>query len=228
MKRVKPSRSLWDYLGHVPDTRSAQGRRFSLQSILGMVVGAFLCGRRDMLGIARWAEGLRGKPDLLRALGVQRDDTPCHVTFHNVLSTLNLKSLEQMLWSWAKGLVRAGVLGQLPVDGKVIRGSRSGKKRAVQLIAAYCCRMKGVLKQTSVGSGNEPGSALKLLTGLPLDGAIVSGDAIYADKRLSRKIIDQRGDYVFLVKDNKPGLRADIEAAFEGPFSPLRTQKAAV
>jgi hypothetical protein len=177
-----------------------------------------------MLGIARRAEGLRDAPESLRALGVDRDDTPCHVTFHNVLSTLNVKALERMLWSWAKGLVRAKVIGQLPLDGKVVRGSRSRKKKATHLIAAYCAGIGGVLKQMRVGEGkNEVSAALGLITGLPLDGAIASGDAIFADRRLCRKIVDHKGDYVFLVKEDKPTLLEHIQAAFEGPFSPLRT-----
>ena len=99
MHEKKPSKPLRRCLGCVPDHRSAHGRRFNLQSILGMVVGAFLCGRRDPAGIAGWAEGLRGKPDLLRQLGVQRDTTPCHAAFHNVLTGLKVKALEQLLWA---------------------------------------------------------------------------------------------------------------------------------
>jgi hypothetical protein len=214
---------LWHYLGKVPDRRKRQGRRFELVSILGVVVAAVLCGRRDLAGITRWALELKGKPDLLRLFGIARDDTPCHATFHNVLSSLNIKALERMLWSWMKRLLAENVLAHTALDGKTLRGSRAGEYPGVQLIAAYAVEVKSVLRQMKVEPGmNELSAALRLVKGVPLEGAIMSGDAIYANKRLSREIVEGGGDYVFTVKDNQPDLLADVKAAFERPSSPLR------
>lgn len=228
MARKHKDRSLWYYLGRVPDRRERQGRRFELRSILGLVVAAVLCGRRDLAGITRWALELREKPDLLRMFGIERDDTPCHATFHNVLSDLNVKALEQMLSSWMKRLLAENVLAHTALDGKTLRGSRTGEYPGVQLIAAYAIEVQGVLKQMKVEPGmNEVSAALKLVTGVPLEGAILSGDAIYANKRLCRKIVEGGGAYAFTVKDNQPELLADIKAAFERPSSPLRTQDVA-
>lgn len=223
MARKRNDRSLWYYLGNVRDKRARQGRRFELVSILGIVVTAVLCGRRDLAGITRWALELRGHPDLLRLFGIARDDTPCHATFHNVLSALDIKALERMLGSWMKRLLAENVLTHTALDGKTLRGSRSGDYPGVQLIAAYAVEVKGVLKQMKVEPGmNELSAALKLLKGVPLDGAIVSGDAICANKRLCREIVEGGGDCAFTVKDNQPELLADVKAAFEAASSPLR------
>ena len=67
---------------------------------------------------------------------------------------------------------------------------------------------------------NEITGALQLLKTLPLDGVIITGDAIFTQREICRVIIDGGGDYFFTVKDNQPTLKSDIALAF-GPFSPL-------
>ena len=42
-----PSGSLLGYLGRIPDKRERQGRRFSLRSLLGMLVLGALHGERS-------------------------------------------------------------------------------------------------------------------------------------------------------------------------------------
>ena len=56
---------------------------------------------------------------------------------------------------------------------------------------------------------NEITAALVLLKGLPLDGAIISGDAIFCQREICRHIRDSKGHYVFVVKDNQPELKSD-------------------
>lgn len=59
-----------------------------------------------------------------------------------------------------------------------------------------------------------------MLKELPLEGAIVTGDAMFTQREICRVIRDRGGDYLFTVKDNQPRLKADIALAF-GPDSPL-------
>ena len=48
-------------------------------------------------------------------------------------------------------------------------------------------------------------------------GWVVTGDALYAQKNLSRQVVEQGGDYFWVVKDNQPTLRADIALLFAEP-----------
>ena len=61
---------------------------------------------------------------------------------------------------------------------------------------------------------NEHKAALELLGILPLTGKIVVGDAMFCQRDLAEAIFASDGDSVFTVKDNQPGLKADIRAAF--------------
>jgi predicted transposase YbfD/YdcC len=69
---------------------------------------------------------------------------------------------------------------------------------------------------------NEITAALKLIRELDLEGAILTGDAIFCQKSVSRAVLGAKADYAFPVKDNQPELKADIAAAFAEPSSPLR------
>ena len=67
---------------------------------------------------------------------------------------------------------------------------------------------------------NEITAALALLKKLPLQGAVITGDAMFAQKEICRTILDGEGHYFFTVKGNQPALRTDIALAFR-PDSPL-------
>ena len=181
MSRRRRRRTLWDYLGTVPDHRKRRGVRFKLRSILALAFAAVLAGRKSLAAIARWAEKLEENKELLRQFDIERDEAPCHVTFHYVFKGLKVKAFERALSSWVKALAREDVMDHVAMDGKVLRGSRSGESEAVHLLAAYCEKVKGVVAQVEVSRGtNEITAAMKLLKGVPLEGAIVTGDAIFA------------------------------------------------
>jgi predicted transposase YbfD/YdcC len=73
--------------------------------------------------------------------------------------------------------------------------------------------------RVSPGS-NEITAALALLKSLPLDGAVVTGDAEFCQRAICSAVRDQGGDYLFAVKANQPGLMADIAVAFGDAFPP--------
>ena len=67
---------------------------------------------------------------------------------------------------------------------------------------------------------NEITAAMALLKALPLDGRIITGDAIFTQREICQHIRDRHGHYLFVVKDNQPALKAGIAEAF-GDHSPL-------
>jgi hypothetical protein len=81
---------------------------------------------------------------------------------------------------------------------------------------------------TVAPDANEITTAITLLKRLPLNGAVITGDAIFAQREICRHIQDAGGHYLFTVKSlpptrsgaNQPALRRNIEIAF-GDDSPL-------
>ena len=74
--------------------------------------------------------------------------------------------------------------------------------------------------QASVGSlvvppdSAEMIEAIELIKQLPLDGAVVTGDAAFTFKPIVEAIRERGGDYFLFVKANQPELEGEIARAF--------------
>jgi hypothetical protein len=132
--------------------------------------------------------------------------------------------VERALSAWVESLVPGSVARLLGLDGKTLCGSQQGAEApGVHLLSVFLRQPGCTLAQLRVDQKtNEPKAALELLAGLILEGAVVSGDAIFCQKELCAEVVQQKGDYLFVVKDNQATLRAAIDEAFDTPVSPLR------
>ena len=214
------TRTLWGALGEVPDSRGAQGRQYTLQSVLGLSTGAMLAGANDLRAIFRW--GRRLKPEALRLLGIEDGKAPCHATYHYVFKSLDAGALAATLGKFALGDDRAK---HIAIDGKTLKGSRRLDAKPLHVLSAFASGLGAVIGDLAVEPDqNEITAAMVLLKGLPLDGAIITGDAIFCQREICRHIRDRHGHYLFVVKDNQPALKAAIAESF-GDLSPLGTRQ---
>jgi hypothetical protein len=222
----KPSRSLLERLAEIPDPRSPHGRRHPLTAILALAVVGILAGMKSLEAIAQFGRD-QGKP-LAEALGFRRHRTPCKATLSNIFRRLDVTRFERVLTDWVTDHNLASA-DQIAIDGKVLRGSADGDTPGVLLLSAYAPKTSAVLAQIEVKrTTNEHKAALELLGILPLKEKVITGDAIFTQRDLSQKIVDEGGDYIFVAKENQTTLQREIEQAF-GPdeaFSPLRSTRA--
>ena len=187
-----------------------------MPAVLGLVTVAVLCGARSLEAIAQFARD-RG-PAFRKALGFTHRRTPCKATLSNLLRRLDADAVERALSAWVADRLGPGDAREIAVDGKRLRGSADGPLPGVHLLAAYAPGVGAVLAQLRVGSEtNEHKAAPELLGVLPLSGAVVTADAMFTHADFAAGVRAGGGDYVLPVKDNQPGLLADIAAAFETP-----------
>lgn len=59
--------------------------------------------------------------------------------------------------------------------------------------------------------------APRVVAAIPLEGAVVTGDALYCQRALCAQIVAAGGDYFFFVKGNQPTLEAAITLLFDQP-----------
>ena len=218
--------SLWDVLSTIPDPRNPSGKRFPLQGILALTVGALLAGRQGLAAIARWGRGCSRQQ--LAQLGIDRPKSPCHATYHNVFKMLDTTAVERVLAEWAKEALPPEAA--IAIDGKTLRGSRQAEYPAVHLLCAYCDAVAGALGQMPVETSkeNEITVAAALLKNVTVKGHIVTGDAMFAHKSVCQAVLDGGGEYMVTVKNNQPSLREAIDSAFAPAFSPLGRAKTRV
>ena len=61
--------------------------------------------------------------------------------------------------------------------------------------------------------------ASELLDRVVLTDRVVTGDALYCNRKLCEQVMEAGGDYLMIVKANQKGLYEDIELCFEEPLS---------
>ncbi len=219
--------SLYEALQRVTDKRKARGKRYSVALVLTLSVLAKLGGEDQPEGMAEWVQ-FRAEP-LRASLGVQRDTLPSAATYRRVLGAgIDIAELEQVVGAF---FVRCqGPDEHLAMDGKTMRGTiEPGQTSGVHLLAVYAVGAGVVLNEVNVAlKENEITAAPKVLAAVDVKGKVITGDAMFTQRELSRQIVDAGGHYLWKVKANQPTLRADIERLF-GPeklplgSAPLRT-----
>jgi len=214
--------SLYGYLAKLTDRRKRRGVRYSLATILVLVVLAKLCGQDKPFGIADWAQQRRSF--LVEALRLKHGRLPHHSTYRRIFeSVLNGDELERVLSEFISQQPQAGQQVVIVVDGKTLRGTITPQDAfGLHLLAAYLPGEGLVLLQLIVEKDkeNEIVVAPQLLKCLDLRNKVVVGDAMQTQRGLSLQIVEAGGDYVWVVKDNQPATRQAVEQLF-APAQPI-------
>jgi predicted transposase YbfD/YdcC len=214
-------RPLIEVFAAIPDFRQPRGKRHPLSAIFALACCAMLGGYRSYSAMAEWGRNYGAR--LAQALGFTHD-TPCAATLHTIFRHVNRDEVEAHLGAWADS-----VLGSLPaapempavamaLDGKTLRGSKKQGAPGMHLLSALAHHVGVTLAQQGVEDKTNEITALEpLLCQLVLEGRIVTMDALLTQRHVAQTIVDKGGDYVMIVKDNQPQLRADIELVFALP-----------
>ena len=90
--------SLAEALAGVTDPRELRGHRYSLVSLLLLMVAGFLCKATSLRAVARWGRLHSGEVALL--LGFPPEGMPCCATLHRVLERLDAQELDRCRTTW--------------------------------------------------------------------------------------------------------------------------------
>ena len=101
----------------------------------------------------------------------------------------------------------------IAVDGKTLRGSASGGEPGAHLLAALDHAHGAVLGQAGVGAKtNEIPMFPVLLDRIGITGAVITADAMHAQRRHATYLAGRGAHYLLTVKRNQPGLFAQLAA----------------
>ena len=207
---------LLDALSRIEDPRKPKGVRHPLPAILALSVCAMLSGARSLYAIAQWG---REHPQFAQSLGFSREQTPCVATLHHVFRRLDVDAFESALGRWAQECLGEGE-ATIAIDGKALRGIHGRELPGVRLVAAYAGESGLVLGQKGdqgERKESELGLASGLLAELELRERVVTGDALYAQRELSLRVLGQGGDYFWALKHNQPSVKEAVSLLFEQP-----------
>lgn len=193
----------------IQDWRRRRGD-YSVACLVTVAVCAALCGvHRGQRDLAAFAAELT--PRQMQALRFPRRGNPRRylvpkeTTFFRLLSHLDSRALEQALLDWLNH-----VLGpvcpdddQVSIDGKELLSSQGG-----EIVSAYTVKRGRWLGSERIAEGsNEIPAAQALLRRAPIEGKLVTLDAMHTQTETGRIIVQERGaDFLMTAKGNQPGV----------------------
>lgn len=211
--------SLLEVFWPMQDWRRAQGRRYRVGCVLAMAAAGVLAGVRTYADLAVVAAQF-SQPQL-RALRcwfnpkTERYEAPRETTFWRLLSGVDPDELDRRLGAWLES--QAPPQEPIAVDGKCLRGAQ------FQLFSAFLHEAQAVIAQVRIHEkSNEIPAMAPLLEPVAMEGRVVTADALHTQRETARHLVQDRGaDYLLVVKDNQPTLRARCERLLpESAFSP--------
>ena len=140
---------------------------------------------------------------------------PSESTFRRTLQRLDADAFDDLAGEWAARRTAPGPKARrvIAVDGKTLRGSRHDGEDGRHLLAAFDHAHGVVLGQVEVGAKtNEIPMFTPLCDRIGLAGAVVTADALHAQRGHAEYLARRGAHYVITTKRNQPGLYAQLDA----------------
>jgi hypothetical protein len=214
------------FFAGLPDWRERR-TDYSVSGLVAVVVCALLTGvRKGQRDLAAFARQLT--PAQMAALkfprrgNPRRYRVPGETTFFRLLSHLNSQALEKALLDWQNHVLgrRPADDDQVAVDGKTLRSSQG-----LEVVSAYTVKGGRWLGSELVAQGsNEIPATQTLLRRCPIEGMLVTSDALHTQTETARIIVQEKGaDYLMSVKGNQKTIADNVRQLQQGlthAFSP--------
>jgi predicted transposase YbfD/YdcC len=210
--KPEPVTTLWYFLSSIPDPRRPQGRRHQLPVVLLLAILALCCGYTSYQAMEEWAKN--HQTVLQEQLPCISGHTPDAATFYRVFSRLDVGAFEEILGNWLQTVMPVGKGEGIAIDGKTISGT------GVHLVSAFTHTLQAVLFEQGCDiKGKELVVGPEVIDHIPVQDHIITGDAMFAQKRICEQIVERGGGYVLTVKGNQETLEENIRLFFkEIPF----------
>ena len=220
------------HFADLEDPRSTVNLQHPLVSVVVIALMAVLAGASGPTAIARWA-ALK-EEFLLNALNLP-NGMPRKDVFRRVLMALRPGAFQACFVNWLKSLraTAAAATGVdqpvLAVDGKTVRRSHDRKNGlgALHSVSVWASEFGLSLGQVACAEkSNEITAIPELLRLVDIKGAIITIDAMGAQKAIAAQIIEGEADYVLALKGNQETLHQavidHIDEQLEGDLSKAR------
>lgn len=176
--------SLIEALQRVPDYRHAKGKRYPLWIVLVFIIMGNLAGYQGNRPLQEFAR--RYGAEMAQLLNIELDAVPSFSTFRRVHIGVDFMAFSRVFAEWMQPYIDLDE-PLYSVDGKRIRQpitDSDGRTRFVGLVSVFA-QHQGITVDLAALSRTE-NSELKvvqyLIETLKLDGAILSLDALHAQK----------------------------------------------
>ncbi|RUA33079.1 MAG: ISAs1 family transposase [Bacteroidetes bacterium] len=195
--------------------RTNKGRFFyPLEEILFLSISAVVSGSDSWTSICTFGQI---KLDWLRKFYPYKNGIPSHDVLGKLFARLDHKEFAKCFSSWVNSLSELTEGEVVAVDGKTIRRSGDGAlgKSPLHVVSAYASGNRVCLGQETVSEkSNEITAIPELLKVLDIKGCTITIDAMGCQKKIAKQIMDNKANYILMVKDNQKELKEQVEHIF--------------
>jgi predicted transposase YbfD/YdcC len=200
------------YFHELEDPRSTINQRHPFVSVVVLALMAVLAGAHGPTSIARWAK--LKEAFLLDVLDLP-NGIPGKDVFRRVLMCVQPAAFQACFATWLTSLRAAAAEATgieqpiLAVDGKTVRRSHDRTKGlgALHSVSIWASEFGLSLGQVACAEkSNEITAIPELLRLVDIKGAIITIDAMGAQKAIAAQIVNQGADYVLALKGNQETL----------------------
>jgi hypothetical protein len=221
----KQSRSLMEVLQEVADPR-AGNTQFRMGSVLSIMAMALLSGSRDVSSIHRFGQRLNQKQranlGLPRKRGKRFYKIPCYSVYYRLLAELDIDAFAKVLSDWLEEH-NGSLPASLALDGKMIRDI-VGVVSLVDHETGVPVAMGPMSQKEGEGDRCEMKIGESLVNDAEIvEGKVVTADALHTQKATASNVVENGGDYLFQIKDNRPNLH-EYAQQVAPTLSPLLTR----
>ncbi len=198
----------------LPDPRKSRNQIYPLNDIIAVAIIGILCSGNDWMNVVRWASAYE---DWFKSVGLCFNGIPSHDTIGRFFRLVDPKAFESCFVQWVQTLAE-NIQGVIAIDGKTIRNSGDSfhGKKASHIVTAFAAENDIILGQLKTAEkSNEITAIPELLNTLMLKGCVVTIDAMGCQTTITKKIRDQKGDYVIGLKGNQGRLQDEAVNFFD-------------
>jgi len=193
------------------------GYWYSISEALIIMVCGMLCSLQTIDDIHEWSQAAPVQAFLKERFWIEK--IPCRAQFYNILGCVDAEKFNRAFIKWMQGVLHGDLSGKtVAIDGKTICSTDKLTEdgSALHIASAIVSEYGLVIGSQECGTKTGEVKAFReLIELLDVAGAVVVADALHCKKRSAKAVVEAGADYLFVVKDNEPTLRSEIELYFE-------------
>lgn len=212
--------SLLQHFSTLEDPRCALKVEHRLLDIVVIAVCAVIACAESFEDMALYG---RSKLSWLQQFLPLPNGIPSHDTFRRVLTLLQPCAFEACFAAWAQALTEPLPREIIAIDGKTLRGSFNTRESRgpLHLVSAWACEQGLALGQRCVEEkSNEITAIPLLLDSLHLENTLVTLDAMGCQTKIAQHILNQKADYLLVLKANPRHDYTAVKAHFLDGVTP--------
>lgn len=209
----KEALNFLDYFEDIKAPRIDRKKLYPIEEVLLISICGLICGAEGWKDLELFG---KQKIGFLKGLLSFKNGVPTDDTFRRFFRAIDPEQFKLCFINWIKSFQKESPK-HVSIDGKTARRShdKSKNQKPLHMVSAWCSEQGLVLGQLRTKEkSNEITAIPKLLELLSIKKSVVTIDAMGCQRKIAKKIIKKKADYILSVKDNQKALHKEIRQFF--------------